>query len=835
MSDPTKPPSEQIMFGPIPAAPMALWRKSDSYCTFWERKNRNEQACKDMLKNKNLVPANSVVLDPAYTLKTTEGSKKEPLAACQSGPGNARLRSTVAARVLARAYAEIPTTTSLFEKAEVEAKMESTIRIQAPGIETTMGRLAKYVPEKEHAARRIPTEKEVSLALTATGMALTGRGQLHSDVSNVEALRLWPLIAESGGKAIKITRGASNGLPTLGDTDNPALMRKVFGIARDLRGRLEKAYQEDPVEGVERLYQRLLAGRTSAGIVTLLGKAKSDYYSIEKADGNALRFYCVWPRCTISLFQQGWQPMKECAYHILSTRNNDPEEGKHTAQGMSLLHGGADALVAALDAMLEEGDLAYVHSGDDGLIVVEHHGLLLVAEIDFSAFDLTQEGAVFGPIKRALADQHKLWDPAVSQLWYAMNARHRIIMHHACAYDTSDMGLSGGVGQDKINDMGADIFCQRLERSLALTFEKKRLGNRELESVVQQAASAVGDSMGLKVKLVINGTGNYDNLRHFLHHGHTKFVGYYLYASAGRVRPFADLPRHFGQMAFPKAGDVSRGDVFVAGENLRIASSVLSMGLPPSDLERAYMSLRADAIQCAQQALDYLVRKDLQLTDFAYSLEENPWGPEVSAMDAYGLLRALIAPPENLWLALPPTYRNPFDGPAESPVVEALSWADATQEEEERERKAMRRPKAAPLPPAVPVVAPTARRELAGPVTKATHGSTPRLPAKPERARTMGGMATGRTSAIRREYANPFDDEELVAQAEAAAAAREQLELDYEQHIKEDADESSSGEGYEEEEPIFGQFDDGDEIELDEVEELIGSGKATMGRAPRRR
>jgi len=380
----------------------------------------------------------------------------------QEGKGGAvvlfsGLPETPIERYMGRFPGYIPT------RAEVAASMEDKFFMYG-GAQNALGRLVTAFPRRKM--------KGLSPAsVFQTRAALRGSGALVSEYGYPDSyFTPYPMVApENGGVSISINHNSDNGFPVLGKWNTPGAAAQVLQLAASLREDLSKA--PDVVARVRELE------KSAPHLVTLMGKAKADYYSQAKVEGLMLRFYNVVPRQLMLIIQTATQPYE----HLCRKLGEDPDV--RTAVGTTLVHQGGgrlvDALQRQLDAQSEKAvQTAYLHVGDDSWVVVYLKGarLMFMCDLDCSNFDLTQHAAVTKPVHDAIRDQLRLFDKVAADLWYALVRERQVVVATTVVAKFPHGGPSGMPLQSKVNDILMEILLA------AYTARLRNLNVQELNS-----------------------------------------------------------------------------------------------------------------------------------------------------------------------------------------------------------------------------------------------------------------------------------------------------------------------------------------------------------------
>jgi hypothetical protein len=440
-------------------------------------------------------------------------------------------------------------------------------------------------------------------------------------------------------------------------------------------------------------------------LVALRGKAKADYYTLDKVAGGLMRFYNAFPRHVVLNMQMATQPFEKLARHIA------PGSASHSGIGITLVRGGAEDLVAALQAQLDEGEWAYVHVGDDSWVAAILEGVLVMFALDCTSFDLTQHGDVTQAVHDVLRDELALIDPTAADLWHTFARERLVVLVLSLAYKLRHAGPSGMPLQSKVNDMLMDVMINRVREVL----------KGHSEGAVAAAVEQVGREMGFQVRLEQYCAGwGVTEISEMLQRKPFLFIGYYFWANpAGRVMVHCDVPRTFSQIITPSMGWKRAKGEFELAEAMRLGSIAMNFGLAPPDLAGAFARFRKYASDFIERQL--VVRGDVADPRLRWAVQENPFAAAVEPSLA-GLLKVLQRPPELLWASLELPATVTF-----VPLNE--SWAEQMEREEELAlaelgidpRRAVR---PAPAPAVLPIAFPDTRAST-HPATSSNAGRPP--------------------------------------------------------------------------------------------------------------
>jgi len=513
-----------------------------------------------------------------------------------------RRRSGEALRVVAAGWRVLPRlpVDAFYGLETVRAKMESVVLVSG-GTQHTLGRLEQYYPRSVGVTRRLepPSTREVLQAMTSCGLTVLREQALIG--LPVPLLSLNPPPGERG---VKVNPRASNGFPNLGKWSDDADRDMVLRLASECRALVLAAYDKDPVRGVSRWVHEMM--ETRPYLVAVQGKCKADYYSMEKVLDRKLRFYNVLPRHLTILMQQATQQLEA------HSRNALDDAALHTAQGVGLVRGGADRLVAALEAQLSHlsprgRGYAYLHVGDDSWVAVRWAGKIALFALDCSSFDLTQHSAVTQKVHGEVYEMLREMPGGApwGQLWHTFMRERLTVLAGAATVVMTHGGPSGAPLQSKVNDLLMDILLQRVVGALDLVPD---LDSGSIGRTVEVEGARLGFSVRLEQYYETEDDGVIPRPivgvlieRPFL------FVGYYFHVlpidGAPRVVPFCDLARTMAQMRYPGIKWTARQGEFEMMEAARLAATVSNMGIPPVEAREAYEAMRDEALLLLGEAV----------------------------------------------------------------------------------------------------------------------------------------------------------------------------------------------------------------------------------------
>lgn len=529
------------------------------------------------------------------------------------------------------------------------AKVGVTFLVEG-GPENAMGRFLKAYPKRGARIACPPSLAEAARALLNVGLR-----RLDGDVPTP-----YPLTAVAGEQAMTHNPKADCGLPVAVKWGTPGAPAAVAALAYQLELTLRPLVR---TPGAISAWLRDAEDR-SPELVTLVGKAKGDHYNSAKVEAQMLRFYNVVPKQLLLLIQRASQPLEARARSFL-------DDG-HSAQGLSLTHGGARKLVERLDEQLKTGNQAYVHVGDDSWVAVRTPKGMVMFSLDCSNFDLTQHRDATGPLHDALREELKRFDPLSAELWYELVRERQVLVQGTCVYRLRHGGASGMPLQSKVNGMLMDVVLQRLLGGAHVWEDRDRL---------EYDLGVVGESLGLSIRMDDHElVPSVTTLTAALEQVPFLFIGYHFYREGGDTKVFADAPRFLSRLSSPALKWVAKKEDLLLNESMRLGSVVLQLGQPPEVLMPAYTALRGYAEGLVVRAIEqYGDRSDAKLR---WAVVEGPHGPATEASLA-GLLRALRAGPTRIW-ATPIRSEAVLELDTLAELALSGDWAALVDEEERR-------------------------------------------------------------------------------------------------------------------------------------------------------
>lgn len=643
-------------------------------------------------------------------------AKGEVLARTPGGQIALRVRSGYGFAAGSAFYSQMEADSGSFLIESAAAKIENTIFANASP-SWALGRLCAAYPKVGSHVDSPVTRLEAQAAVRRCGLNLQELPE--------HARRPFPLIPSTlGEKSVSVNMHSGNGLPVLGNMSTPGAAEKVLKLAAMVRLELSSA---GGGEGVASWKKDAESRRP--WLVSLLGKCKADYYSKKKIGAAMLRFYNVMPRQIMMVMQQATQVMEENSRGILL--------GYQSFSGVSLIRGGADALVDKLDLQLTEKGFAYVHMGDDSWVIMKVGDKLVAFALDCSNFDLTQHRDATLAVHTELRDQLRLVDEVAADLWYEYARERQVVVARTVVRNFKHAGPSGMPLQSKVNDVLMEVLISRaLEGQLDWTNEQ----------AVDTWLQKVGARLGFVVKVEQHQVSNAGSVREMLEQKPFLFVGNYFYTTLGKVLVCADYPRMLAQLPYPGTTWTQSRDEMMVKEAMRIGSIVLSAGIPPAAYRKAYEALKSYAVSLLEKAIK--THGDVEDERLRWAVGESTWGP--GAIPSLGGLVRALGDSEALW-------RDPHvELPSESKLV-SKNWADEAEEEERAERLTLgvaEVPRGAPIPRVGPGRAPPAPTH---PVTSRNDGRppptavwTPAKAPRPTFVEALQALKKRRARAVRR-------------------------------------------------------------------------------------
>lgn len=508
-----------------------------------------------------------------------------------------------------------------FTQEEVHARTALVVSAGG-GTEHTMGRIQAAYPRKGFTPSRPISQFEAGHALGACGLRL--------DRHNVP--QRYPMFASESGEdqqMVYANNKADNGLPVGMKWGDLPAQQMVLRIAQGIYIELESAYRVDPVKGVWNWVRGAEAG--SPHLVAFMGKAKEDSYKLSRVEARQLRFYNVVPRQILLIMQMATQPFEAQSRSLFKEGNS--------GQGISFMYGGAEDFVSELERRVEAHGYAYVHVGDDSLVVVQVKGAYVLFSLDASNFDLTQHGATTKAVHEVLRDELMLINPISAQLWYALARERLVVTFNAVTLKWKHGGASGLAMQSKVNDMLMEVMLHRMMTSTPPAWTHR--------DSVEALASMVGKAMGFAVRLEDHYVVPAASLRQALSIQPYLFIGYYIHVRDGMGMASFDVPRTLARIAYPNLGYEKDKRAFEVTEAIRLGSMTMNFGIPPAYLDAAFGAARQYAVELVARVL----QKHGEVVDerLAWAVRDNPVA-SFTANSLSGLLAAMQRNPRDLWL-----------------------------------------------------------------------------------------------------------------------------------------------------------------------------------------
>lgn len=645
----------QAQFLPAPGSKFSLNKGIKDPEALWKELNAMGDLDVEVRETVNIPLQHT--LDP----RLMNASVKKQNAMSDTGMATCRKRSAEGVGFVAEVFGALPIANASLRAAYAEAhKVSAAIRSKVAmdgGTRNTTGRLAKHMPKVGSFVSDPPTPAEVKKGIISSGL----------DLSKVAAdeLQKLPLAAmgvdpENPQYGIYINPKADSGYPVNVKITYPGALEKIHQLAITVRKEAEMAHQLDPVNGIYNLIREW--EYTRPWLVVCKGKCKADCYSQVKVEGFEMRFYNAFGRQIVLNMQVASQVLEAHAKNILGMA------GGHSAQGVSLVRGGAEELVAAMDVQLLTDGLSYVHVGDDSWVAALVDGGIVLFSLDCTSFDITQHSQATAAMDMAIRKELERIDPVSAQIWYAF-ARERLVTTIGWAtLQWKHCGPSGLPLQSKRNDVLMDIVLQRVAAICRLARDKDAL-----DAAIQK----IGEGLHLKIRLedhvFVPGRSTIaDALKDtaFL------FIGYRFYNERGYVEVFCDLPRSLAQISYPALKWTADKKEFVVQEAIRLGSTVLNMGTPPAELENAFEKGKAYVKVLIQRAI--AAHGDIRDEKLRWAVQASPHGTD-PVPSLSGVLRA-IDNSEKLWKREEPM-------PFTSEFIPLTKWADILDEEEREKRE----------------------------------------------------------------------------------------------------------------------------------------------------
>lgn len=631
---PTEPTQMQLSLSAAPDAflPDGFQRKAAEY--------RKLETAQTILSNLDMEVRPSFQLQKTMAVVDSVRMAKGPtLAQARMGVPVARVRTSYAKKLVNAAFANLPTD-GPFSKEVVGRNMAAKVFVEG-GTNACLGRVALAYPKRGTTVSRPVTADEAAGSLVRCGLSL--------EDMPVHALRPFPLLPQEGEEGISVNPHSDNGFPVLGKWDTPGAAERVMGIAVAVR---QELMQTQDIAAWKREAED---GRP--WLVACCGKAKADYYSLEKVVDGRLRFYNVLPRQILLNQQVATQPFERLARHI------GEDLRIHTGIGITLVRGGAAELVGALEHQLMVDGAAYVHVGDDSWVAFRDGAEIVMFALDCTNFDLTQHADATLAVHARLRDELRKIDRVAADLWYAYARERVVVVQGALVRRWRHAGPSGMPLQSKVNDMLMDVLIQRVLQSVP------RQGTEaEVDSVITRE----GRAMGFAVRVEQFWRGRAGTLTEALQQQPFLFIGYYFHVRGTEVMVCADIPRTFAQVPYPAQKWAKSDGELMVREAMRLGSIALNLGMPTAALEPAFAAFREEAAALLERTI--AMHGDVRDDRLRWAVQASPWGAEVEA-SLNGLLRAVKRDPRSLWM------EKEKELPSTSTWV-GTNWADQVEADE---------------------------------------------------------------------------------------------------------------------------------------------------------
>lgn len=587
MSNPNRAPNE-----PLNARQTALLRMPVTYLQppeHWEdtkRSAKNIPVIQRGLAALRMRTRNTIVLkrercaDPQIMKM-----EKDPLLNCGHGNPKLSVRSSNAVEVALAFYDELTPA----QQTPINETCKNSV-YAAAGAEFCVGRLMSSYPQVGADADKgiVPiTAEEAQLALDNTGCRVSAL-----PAGMVQA---YPLEIQEGEiSKLKINPKSSNGSPAFGKWEDVDARRLCMKMAYELSSELVDATDRGGYPAVFAWKAGL--ERTEPDLVAVMGKCKSDHYKPEKLYKKEMRWYNVIPRWTALIMQTVTQPFEAAKRNILMGES-------HNAQGITLAHDGANKLMQELEYQLETKGYGYATCGDDTIMLIRlPGGRVMLLCTDFAAFDLSQRAVVvYESVKAMHGELASIGAPA-AHLWRAYTVSRLTVVAGTNVRLLEDAMPSGMPGGSTLNAQVCDVFCQRVIRGAASLVGS----DDELKKQAWKVVEAVAKSMSLKVKIehirIVDAVSP-------LHSGFSSelppisFLGYQLYFNGknGKYYPYMVMPRALSRIPFPHLWVDKK--VFDTTEAVRVAGTVLNLGVPPPHYKAAHHAMVKASVKLIDDVL----------------------------------------------------------------------------------------------------------------------------------------------------------------------------------------------------------------------------------------
>lgn len=484
-------------------------------------------------------PAHAVRTDRAIKLgfyTSPGGQKPSPLATTSTEPAALKPRDGIAVGVasvllhsLSSTYRSDPMNpdpnrvydrtvgefvSEYYTHADVVNKLSTTFFMKG-GTQHTLGRVLKALPEHSRDTKGLlkpTTRDEVKRAMLACGF-----GVMATEYNQ----KPWTILH----KGVQIQRNMHSGFGFPYNMKNPDVVNQLFGVLKALFEHPQ--WSEDPAKA----YQHALA--YNPALVLCIGKAKADMYSAEKIRNHEARFYLTLPAHLVCMVQQVTQPYSDAKATIndvfmrvglTPTERYDMARKLHSAQKVGMVGSTPTFMAWCMEVQLAEDGYAYMHCGDDTLISVWMHDptklhddvdappaegafQLLCMGLDMSNFDLTQDPHVWHKIDDCIQEDMRRIEPKMADLWGALRKHRLVALHGAGTVVMKGGGASGFPMQSELNDVIAEIVCQRVIRRICRKGDPSMRTCRGGICGPNVSYSFTADQVHLAIKEVAHETG----------------------------------------------------------------------------------------------------------------------------------------------------------------------------------------------------------------------------------------------------------------------------------------------------------------------------------------
>jgi hypothetical protein len=603
--------------------PDSRYTPTEEYKEFWKLKPLQVDAT--YLNRLDMAKASSI----EYCPKLYFGSPVPKLVTADPGPGTFRIRTSVGKMALNAAGAALPLVHAYCSREIAEELCEVVTKWSNAGPQACTGRLMQAFPRKDSLpVESPPTNAEAKWAVRASGLKPPSGG-----------VRLYDLTRAHGDHPIRVSKGSSNGLPTMGSSDDHEAMKTCIALSMGLRKDLTQVLENG---GYAAMLQRIEVLRNSKPLLfTALGACKSDPYPEDKINENKMRFYAVQPRAVAMTIQQAAQPMCDAKGNILT----DPE--CMSFSGVSLTNGGADKLVRELNRRFEAKGKAYTCMGDDSIVFFRlEDGRILRFALDMSNYDLTQRSEVTLEVHREISTVLGAWDEVSAGLWSSMARKKSVVMMGSLHYVFKHASMSGTVLQSEVNTPLMMIF---VERVLArLTEIPKNAPAQSVHEFLEDVVDLESAKLGLKCKLEQESLRRCHDVLDFTEESPFLYVGYRLHKKGGVFVPEADWARYLSKVAFPAGGYLQDKNKLFDLEAMRLGGVVLSAGIMTPELAPSLEAMRSVALSQLRVSLERL-DEDADIEGYEHFVEVSDLGPPI-IKSFLGLYNAVLEGNDRIWL-----------------------------------------------------------------------------------------------------------------------------------------------------------------------------------------